>query len=127
MKYIVSCIAASVYLGSNTTSEDYAAAQWDISTLFGALPLKHKSIKRGKVNGMPPEVFNKVTQVRKCDAHCVAATCFGCNRRGSHVSDFCMQDRVGLDASLAACVTKLGRWMCRHVALFSVSYQQRQS
>jgi hypothetical protein len=69
VKYIVSCIAASEYLGSNTTSEDWAAGQWDISTLFGALPTKHKFIKKGKVNGMPPEVFNKVTQVHECDAH----------------------------------------------------------
>lgn len=63
IKYIVSCIAASEYLGSNTNVDDYAFSQWDISALFGAVPLKHKSMKGGKVNGMPPEVFNRVTQV----------------------------------------------------------------
>lgn len=63
VKYIVACVAASEYLGSETKFEDWSYSQWDISALFGAVPLNHKSMKKGKVNGMPPQVFNKVTQV----------------------------------------------------------------
>jgi hypothetical protein len=36
----------------------------DIASLFGAVPLKHAKLgKKGHVNGMPPKVFNAVTQV----------------------------------------------------------------
>jgi hypothetical protein len=63
VQYIVSCIAASEYLGSDTKLDDWAFSQWDISALFGSVPLNHKGMKKGKVNGMPPTVFNKVTQV----------------------------------------------------------------
>jgi hypothetical protein len=63
VKYIVACIAASEYLGSETKIDDWAYSQWDISALFGAVPLNHKSMKKGKVNGMAPQIFNRVTQV----------------------------------------------------------------
>lgn len=63
VKNIVACIAASEYLGSETKLEDWSFGQWDISALFGAVPLNHKGMKKGKVNGMPPQIFNKVTQV----------------------------------------------------------------
>lgn len=64
MQYIVSCVAASEYIGNATKIDDLAVSQWDISSLFGAVPLEHKNIKKGKVNGMPPKVFNTVSQVR---------------------------------------------------------------
>jgi hypothetical protein len=61
--YIVSCVAASEYLGSKTKIDDWAYSQWDISSLFGSVPLNHSSMKGGKVNGMAPATFNKVSQV----------------------------------------------------------------
>lgn len=63
VKYIVACVAASAYLGNATKVDDWALSQWDISALFGAVPVQHKNIKKGKVNGMPPATYNKVTQV----------------------------------------------------------------
>jgi hypothetical protein len=40
--------------------------QWDVSGLFGAVPLQHKSFKAGKVvgTGLTPTQFNEATQVR---------------------------------------------------------------
>jgi hypothetical protein len=70
VKYIVACIAASEYLGSETKIDDWAYSQWDISALFGAVPLNHKSMKKGKVNGMPPQIFNRVTQVGAATGSC---------------------------------------------------------
>lgn len=63
VQYIVACVAASEYLGNATKVNDWALSQWDISALFGAVPEKHEKIKKGKVNGMPPNIYNKVTQV----------------------------------------------------------------
>jgi hypothetical protein len=39
--------------------------QWDVSGLFGAVPLQHKSFKNGKVvgTGLTPTQFNQATQV----------------------------------------------------------------
>jgi hypothetical protein len=41
--------------------------QWDVSGLFGAVPLEHKSFKAGRVvgTGLTPVQFNEATQVRR--------------------------------------------------------------
>lgn len=85
VKYIVSCIAASEYLGNTTKMDDWAVSQWDISVLFGAVPLKHPNIKKGKVNGMPPTVFNKVSQVNACACSLEDCVC-ECGRPGGRGS-----------------------------------------
>jgi hypothetical protein len=62
--FIVSCIAASEPLLKDTKIDDWAMAQWDIAALFGAVPTEHPMLgKKHKVNGMPPEIFNRATQV----------------------------------------------------------------
>lgn len=78
VEYIVSCVAASEGIFSDTKSEDWALSQWDIAALFGAVPLSHPKMKGGMVNRMPPQVFNRVTQVHVtvcvlCASACVFA------------------------------------------------------
>ncbi|KAF6255568.1 hypothetical protein COO60DRAFT_1661215 [Scenedesmus sp. NREL 46B-D3] len=62
---IVACVASVEPLLPNTTADHWAAIQWDVSGLFGAVPLQHKSFKAGKVlgTGSTPEQLNRASQV----------------------------------------------------------------
>lgn len=61
---IVSCIAVVANIDAKTKPDDWAVIQWDIASLFGAVPLKNPGIKKGQVNGMSPAQLNRATQVR---------------------------------------------------------------
>lgn len=60
---IVSCIAVVAPITANTTADDWAAIQWDIAALFGAVPSENPGFVRGMVNGMTPADLNRATQV----------------------------------------------------------------
>eukprot|EP00775_Hariotina_reticulata_P001277 gene1277-1617_t len=64
VEHIVACIAGSEPINGNVNLNNWAAAQWDISGLFGAAPLSSPRYgKRQLVNGMAPQAHNRALQV----------------------------------------------------------------
>lgn len=61
VQHIVACVSSNKPLNSNITS--WAAYQWDVSALFGAVPVNDSQLRNGSVNGVPVPVYNRALQV----------------------------------------------------------------
>ena len=64
VRRIVAGTASSVAAdNAKTNATAWAASQWDVAGLFGAVPREAPGIKRGRVNGMRVDDFNAFMQV----------------------------------------------------------------
>lgn len=68
---IIVCFASNKPLDTNATA--WGAYQWDVSGLFGAVPINDSQIRNGQINGVPVPLFNSVMQV--CLRTCCTCGC----------------------------------------------------